>query len=113
MAHHRDPLTQMEKLVFGADAVRDPLTGEIWEQGLHAHPPAVQRAQFLEKYPQHPRAATVATPAEVAQPAAEKEAEARASAVETAAEVKKLATDEEATKAVMVILNHNAAATKH
>jgi hypothetical protein len=39
--------------------------------------------------------------------------DARASAVETAAEVKKLATDEEAALAAMVILNDNAAATKH
>jgi len=73
MADPRDPLTEMEKLIFGHDAVRDPVTGEVFEQGLHALPRDVQAAQFLMKYagPQQsklddPRAATVATAAEVA-----------------------------------------------
>jgi hypothetical protein len=64
MPDPRDPLTEMEKLVYGHDAVRDPVTGEVFEQGLHALPRDVQAAQFLRKVGPHPsRTATVANPA--------------------------------------------------
>jgi hypothetical protein len=71
MPDPRDPLTEMEKLIFGHDAVRDPVTGEVFEQGLHALPRDVQAAQFLKNAsPQRAKLddvrANVVTAAEVA-----------------------------------------------
>lgn len=46
MADPRDPLTQTEKLIFGHDAVRDPVTGNVFEQGEKALPREVQAKHF-------------------------------------------------------------------
>jgi hypothetical protein len=47
MADPRDPLTEMEKAIFGHDAVRDPVTGRVFEQGEKASPREAQASQFL------------------------------------------------------------------
>jgi hypothetical protein len=49
MPDPRDPLTEAEKQMFGHDAVRDPVTGYVFEQGEHALPRAEQAAQFLRQ----------------------------------------------------------------
>jgi hypothetical protein len=49
MADPKDPLTMTEKLIFGHDAVRDPVTGEVFEQGLDAHPREQQTALFIRQ----------------------------------------------------------------
>jgi hypothetical protein len=120
MTDPRDPLTEMEKLIFGHDAVRDPVTGEVFEQGFHALPRDVQAAQFLKDanaVEDRPfegerdsisgrlfetgsgspgRAAQRALFAREANPAQAKRDDARASAVSNAGELKKLATEEQA-----------------
>jgi hypothetical protein len=48
MPDPKAPLNELEKAIFGHDAVRDPVTGEIFEQGLHSLPRDVQAAAFLQ-----------------------------------------------------------------
>jgi hypothetical protein len=37
-----EPLTVVERLVFGHDAERNPATGRVFQNGIGAHPRAVQ-----------------------------------------------------------------------
>jgi hypothetical protein len=37
-----EPVSVVEKAVYGHDAQRSPVTGKIYEQGSGAHPPEVQ-----------------------------------------------------------------------
>lgn len=37
-----EPPGVVERAVYGADAVRSPVTGQMYEQGSGAHPPEVQ-----------------------------------------------------------------------
>jgi hypothetical protein len=133
-----DPVHISEKLQFGEDAVRDPISGRIFEQGHGALPKHEQAAFFRQQ------AAIAADMPKVgecdpkgrlyetgsgcltktaqramrdrnANPAQAKLDDARATAAEAAAEVKQLATAEEAALAAMAspFLNDNTAATKH
>jgi hypothetical protein len=118
MADPRDPLTEIEKLIYGHDAVRDPVTGRVFEQGLHSSPRDVQAAGFAREAAaaaDRPKegerdeisgrsfevgsgspgkAAQRAQFAREANPTQAKVDNARASAVETAAEVAHLAAEE-------------------
>lgn len=50
-----EPLTVVERLVFGHDAERDPATGRVFERGHGAHPRDVQARLFAaeEKLGRH------------------------------------------------------------
>jgi hypothetical protein len=50
-AQHRyeAPLSRAEQLVFGSDAVRDPASGFVFEQGVNAPPREVQALLFQQR----------------------------------------------------------------
>jgi hypothetical protein len=48
MTDPKHPLNETEKRVFGADAKRHPVTGQVLEQGSGAHPPEIQAELFCQ-----------------------------------------------------------------
>jgi hypothetical protein len=49
MTDPKHPLNETEKHVFGADAKRHPIIGDlILEQGSGAHPPEIQALMWVE-----------------------------------------------------------------
>ena len=117
MTDPRDPLTMTEKLIYGHDAVRDPISGRVFEQGLHAESKEVQAAAFAKEaardgdMPRHgecapdgrayetgagclTKSAQRASWARAADPVQARTEDARAAATEAATEVQRLASVE-------------------